>query len=411
MSVEVQRMATGENAGLLDAARAIETSLIATRRDIHAHPELGFEEVRTSALVAERLARLGLRPRTGVGRTGVVADLVGGRAGPTIALRADLDGLPVEELSAAPYRSVEAGRMHACGHDGHVAMLLGAAELLVARQGALAGRIRFLFQPAEELPPGGALAMIDEGALDGVAAAIGVHLWNPLPVGTLGVKSGAVMAAHDQLRIRLRGVGGHGGMPELSRDPIVGIGALVSALQTVVSRNVSPLDTAVLTIGTLRAGSAFNVIADEAEITGSIRTIDTNGRSIVHERIRAVAIGIAAALGLEADVDIVEFCPALENDAGWTEVARHVATGLVGQANVRADFRTTASEDFAFVTRARPGCFVFVGSGPSDGGHAFPHHHPSFDIEEESLVIGTAALTGMAIEGLRALAADTKMEV
>lgn len=371
---------------------ALHDELVAIRRDLHAHPELGFEERRTAGIVADVLRDLGLDPRTGVGRTGVVADLVGSQPGPTILLRADMDGLPVQEQSDHPYRSRQDGRMHACGHDGHVAMLLGAARLLTPGAATMPGRVRFLFQPAEELPPGGALAMMDEGVLDGVDAALGLHLWNPLTVGTVGVRPGSIMAAHDRLDVVVHGRGGHGGMPHDTRDPVVGLGLMVTALQTVVARGVSPLDAAVVTVGIVEAGRAFNVIPDTARLSGSIRSLGAATRDRVHERIREVVNGIAAAQGLTAEVTITPFCPSLDNDPDLARACTRVARDVVGEAQVIDDFRTTAGEDFAFIARAVPSCFLFIGSGRDDGTPTYPHHHPSFDIDERSLDIGVAML-------------------
>lgn len=383
---------------------ALAGDLVATRRDLHAHPELGFAEHRTAGLIAERLQGLRLTPRVGVGGTGVVADLEGEHDGPTLLVRADMDALPIEERSDAPYRSQEPGAMHACGHDGHVAMLLVAAQALAADPGLLHGRVRFLFQPAEELPPGGALAVIADGALEDVQAALGLHLWNPLPTGTIGVRPGAIMAAHDRFEVVLRGRGGHGGMPEFARDPLVGLAHMIAALQTVVSRGVSPLDAAVVTVGTAEAGSAFNVIPDIARMSGSIRSLDGTTRGTIHERVREVTDGVAAAFGLAVDTTIQEFCPILENDPELATVGERVAARVVGEGSVRRDFRTMASEDFAFVQQRVPGCFLFVGSGRVDGAAVYPHHHPSFDIDEAALTIGSRTLVHGAVDMLRTLA-------
>ena len=370
--------------------------LIAIRRDLHAHPELGFEEHRTAAIVDRFLTGLGLVTRTGVGGTGVVADLETGGPGPTILLRADMDGLPVAERTSTDYGSRNPGRMHACGHDGHVAMLLVTARLLVAHRMELTGRIRFLFQPAEELPPGGALAVIDDGVLEGVDIAVGLHLWNPLPVGSVGIRAGAIMAAHDRMDVVIHGQGGHGGMPQDARDPLLGLGHTVVALQSVVARGVSPLETAVVTVGVAGAGTAFNVIPDDARLSGSIRSLGAGTRSRVHERVREVVEGVAVSLGLHSELTITEFCPALDNDPGLAPLGAEVAAEVVGADHVVADFRTTASEDFAFIAQRVPSCFLFIGSARDDGAPVYPHHHPSFDIDERSLVIGVRVLVRMA---------------
>jgi len=370
--------------------------LVAIRRDLHEHPELGFEEHRTAAVVVDQLKALGLEPRTGIAGTGVTADLVGARPGPTILLRADMDGLPIQERTDAPYASREPGRMHACGHDGHVAILMVVARILAARRDAVAGTVRLLFQPAEELPPGGAPGMISEGVLDDVDAALGLHLWNPLPVGSVGVRAGSIMAAHDRLDVALHGRGGHGGMPQDARDPVVGLAHAITGLQTVVARGVDPLDTAVVTVGEVAAGSAFNVIPDCARLAGSIRSLGAEVRARVHERVTEVVAGVAASQGLRAELAITEFCPSLDNDPRLAAIAERAAADVVGAANVVSGFRTTASEDFAFIARAVPSCFLFVGSARDDGAPVYPHHHPSFDIDERSLAVGVRVLSHAA---------------
>ena len=398
-------MATGAiDRGAIDTeVPSLGGELIAIRRDLHAHPELGFEELRTAAMVGRSLTDMGLAPRQGVGRTGVIADLDTGRPGPIILLRADMDALPITERATVPYRSQDEGRMHACGHDGHVAMLLIAARLLVRHRDGLVGRIRFLFQPAEELPPGGALAVIEDGALDGVDAAVGLHLWNPLAIGTVGVRPGATMAAHDRLDIVIHGQGGHGGMPQDARDPLLGLAQTVVSLQSVVARGVSPLETAVVTVGIASAGNAFNVIPDEARLSGSIRSLGEATRARVHERVTEVVHGVAASQGLHADLSVTEFCPALDNDPDLARIGAEVAAEVVGSAQVVGDFRTTASEDFAFIARRIPSCFLFIGSARDDGAPVHPHHHPSFDIDERSLAIGVRVLVRMSEELLRTL--------
>lgn len=379
-------------AGLDRAVAALAPELIATRRHLHAHPELGFAEHLTAALVADRLARVGLAPRRLAGGTGVLAEIRGAAAGPSVLLRADMDALPLDEVSDVPYRSAFAGRAHACGHDAHVAMLLAAAEVLAQAAPRLRGSVRLLFQPAEELPPGGALAAIEDGALDGVDSAIALHVWNDLSVGSVAVGRGPVMAAHDRLEVVLRGRGGHGAMPEATRDPIVGAGYLISALQTVVARGLSPFESGVVTLGTVRAGTAFNVTPGDAELTGSIRSLGAATQRRVHERIHEVAAGTAAALGLSAEVSITELCPAVDNDAALSATLAEASAGVVGDRHVSRDFRTTAGEDFAFIAQQLPSCMVFVGSGRTDGGPVYPHHHPSFDIDEASLELGVRIL-------------------
>lgn len=396
-------MSVRAKTGLGDRIEGLTPRLIAVRREVHGHPELGFEEHRTASLVAKELRSLGLGVRTGVGGTGVVADIDGTSAGPTVLLRADMDALPIHEAGDAPYRSRIDGQMHACGHDGHVAMLLAAARLLVEDRALLAGRVRLAFQPAEERPPGGALAMIADGALEGVDAALALHLWAPISVGSVGIRAGTTMAAHDRLDLRLLGRGGHGGMPHDTRDPIVAMAHVITALQTVVSRGLSALESGVVTVGQAAAGRAFNVIADEAVLAGSIRSLGASAREQLHERIGEIVEGTARALGVTATLTLTPFCPSMENHPRLAEIAQEGAASVVGPERVDRAFRTMASEDFAFFQEHVPSCLVFVGAGATDGRAVWPHHHPSFDIDEASLPIGVELLTTLALASLAAL--------
>jgi len=280
--------------------------LVAVRRDLHQHPELGFEEVRTSGIVATKLRALGLEPRTGVGRTGVVAVLNGGRPGKTVLLRADMDALPIQEENDTPYRSLSDGRMHACGHDCHVSVLLAVAKRLAAEAKDLAGRVVFAFQPAEELggPKGGAEAMIQDGLLDDPKpdAAFGLHVWQDLPVGTVGVTAGPWMAAVDEFTVTVRGRGAHGAMPQASRDPVACLAHIVTALQTLVSRNVDPFHQAVVSVTRLSAGTAFNIIPESAWMNGTIRVFDLGLHAAIPGMFERVVKGVAQGLGCEAEI-------------------------------------------------------------------------------------------------------------
>jgi len=379
---------------LLPDVRALHPDIVAWRRDFHQHPELAHAEKRTAARVVELLEGTGLDVRTGVGGTGVVAT-TRTPTGPTVLLRVDMDGLPIQEDSSAPYVSRVPGVMHACGHDGHVAMGIGAARALATR--ALPRRVRVLFQPAEE-GEGGAQAVVRDGGLDDVDIVFGVHLWNELPVGTLGVKAGPLMAAVDRLRIVVRGRGGHGGKPHRAADPVVAAAQVVVALQTVVAREVSPIEPAVVTIGSVHGGQAFNVIPDEVVLTGTIRTFDAALRRSMPERIRRVAGGVSEALQCRAEVEVKEGNPPVVNDAAVADLARRVAARVVGEDRVVRPDPTMGGEDMAIYFERVPGCFVFVGSANPARGLDQPHHSPRFDFDEDALAIGCEFLVAAAEE-------------
>lgn len=374
----------------------LRPEIIALRRELHQHPELAFQETGTAARIRSFLEGRGLELRTGVGGTGVVAGTPR-RSGRTVLLRVDMDGLPIEEESETPYASRVKGRMHACGHDGHVAMGAGAARILAQR--SLPGTVKVLFQPAEE-GEGGAQAVIADGVLEGVDRVLGVHLWNELPVGTLGVKAGPLMAAVDRLKIVVRGRGGHGGQPQRAADPVVAAAHLVTALQTIVARQVSPLEPAVLTIGSIHGGEAFNVIPDQVTLTGTLRSFDPELRRSLPQRIGRIAGGIAEGLGCRAEVEVRAGNPAVVNDPQVAELARRAAVRVVGEERVVSPQPTMGGEDMAVYFERVPGCFVFVGSANPERGLAEPHHSPRFDFDEEALAIGCAFLVEAAIEAL-----------
>ena len=379
-----------------DDVRAIESELVSLRRDLHQHPELAWAETRTPRRVAEFLEGRGLDVRP-VARTGLLASAAG-PAGPTVLLRADMDALPLQEQSSAPYASSVPGVMHACGHDGHVAIAATAARLIGGR--GLRGSARIVFQPAEE-GEGGAQAVIADGVLDGVDAVLGIHLWNELPVGTIGVREGPLMAAVDRLRIVVHGRGGHGGKPHRSADPIVAAAHLVSALQTVVAREVSPQQAAVVTIGAIHGGQAFNVIPDEVTLTGTIRTFDAGLRRSMPERIQRIAEGVASGLQCRAEVEVRTGNPPVVNDGRVAELARRAALRVVGEKGVVVPEPTMGGEDMALYFERVPGCFVFVGSANAERGLDQPHHSPRFDFDEQALAIGCEFLLQAAEEALR----------
>jgi amidohydrolase len=373
------------------------SSLIATRRDIHAHPELGFEETRTAALVAERLRKLDYHVTPGVGKTGVVG--VKKKDGRCVLLRADMDALPVEESNAVPYRSKTPGKMHACGHDGHVAIGLEVARRLAPLE--LSGSVKFAFQPAEEVS-NGAQAMITDGVLEtpNVDAAFGIHLWNDLPVGTVGIMAGPVMASVDQFEIEIVGRGGHAAAPHQTIDPVLVAAHVITALQSLVSRRRDPLSEAVVSVTEVHAGRAFNVIPDRAELRGTVRTFGGHFFEDAPRLVEDTAQGVASAFGAHVNVNYRRLSAPLINNEELSGLMRDVAADLIGADNVRQGVRTMGGEDMAFFLEKVPGCFAFVGSAPRTGGRASPHHSPTFDIDEESLVIGAELLTQTAIRYL-----------
>jgi len=384
-------------------AESLFAQLVAWRRDLHRHPELSFQEVRTSGIVAQTLSELGYEVRTGVARTGVVALLHGGRPGPTVMLRADMDALPIQEISEASYVSQSPGVMHACGHDGHVAIGLGTATVLARHAAELAGDVLFVFQPAEERD-GGAAAMIAAGALadPAPAAAFGLHLWNSLPAGRVVAQAGPLMAAADILQITVRGKGGHGGQPHETVDAIAVTGQVLSALQTIVSRNVNPQDTAVLSIGVVRGGTAFNIIAETVELLGTLRTFQPAVREAVLTRLRVLLDGITAGMGAECELTVQPLTGPVINDGAASEIARSAAAQVVGNTAIAWNAPLMVSEDFAEFGKVAPSCFLLLGSGNADLGLNAAHHNPRFDFDERVLPTGVALLATTATRYLAA---------
>lgn len=379
------------------AAVGRREALVAWRRDFHRHPELAYQEERTAGIVAAHLERLGYRVRTGVGKTGVVGVLEGSRPGPVVMVRFDMDALPIQEETGAEYASTIPGRMHACGHDGHVAMGMGLAELFAGWRDRMAGTLKVIFQPAEE-GGNGAEAMIRDGVLEDPRPDVflAAHLWNDRPVGSVDVTPGPVMAAAEKWTCVVRGQGGHGALPHQTVDPIVTAAHAVVALQTIVSRNVSPLETAVVTVGAIHGGDAFNVIPAQVELTGTIRTYEPSARETAVRRLREILRGVAATFGASAEVEVVPLTPAVINDYQVTSAVRRAAEAVLGPERVTSGERTMGSEDAAFFMREVPGCYFFVGAANPARGLAAPHHNPRFDFDEEAMVIGLAILAQAA---------------
>ncbi len=380
--------------------RDLAPEMVVLRRDLHQHPERGFEEVRTAAQIERWLRDCGgYRLRTGVARTGVIADLSGEAGeGPAILLRADMDALRAEEENRdLEYRSVNPGVMHACGHDGHVAILLGVARILARHRHGMRGHVRLIFQPAEE-GPGGAEPMIAEGVLRDPrpAVAFGLHLWSRLPIGYAGLHAGPMMAYTDELAIRVRGRGGHGAYPHDGIDAILAAAQLIVALQSVVSRSVDPKEAAVLTIGRIEGGSVMNALAEEVVLEGTQRAFSPATRDLCTRRMHEIAAGMDAAFGSQTTVEYFARYPALVNDPAQTDLAREVLEAVLGAGRVQTDLLSMGGEDMAFYLREVPGCFFFLGAGNPAKGCVAPHHSPHFNFDEDALPLGAEVLLRLA---------------
>jgi len=373
------------------------------RRDLHAHPEIAFEETRTAAFVAERLRALGLEPRTGVGRTGVVATIRGARPGRTVLLRADMDALPIQEENDVPYRSRIEGRMHACGHDCHVAGLLGVAKQLVRQAPSLPGAVKLCFQPAEE-QGGGALGMVADGVLRDpkVDAAFGVHVWQDLAVGKVGVTRGGWMASVDDFAVTVTGRGAHAAAPHQGIDPVVALAHIITALQTIASRTTDPLLEVVVSVTQVRAGTAFNIIPESAWMNGTVRTFDSALWQELPGRFERIVHGVAGALGCTAEVAYTRHNRPTVNDPAMAELAHEAAAEVVGRENVVTHIRTMGGEDFSVFLHEVPGAFLAVGSRNEQKGLTHMHHHPRFDVDEGCIEIGAEVLLRVARRFLEA---------
>jgi amidohydrolase len=374
---------------MTDARRGLQSDMTAWRRDIHAHPEIAFEERRTAALVAEKLGAFGFTVERGLAVTGVVGTLAGQPGPDAIALRADMDALPIEEVGERPHRSRVVGRMHACGHDGHVAMLLGAArELADTRR--FSGTLHVIFQPAEE-NEGGGRVMVEEGLFTRfpVKAVFGLHNWPGLEAGAFAFHRGPVMAAFDTFEIAVRGHGGHGAMPHLTADPVVAAAQMVLGFQTIVSRTVSPLDAAVVSVTEVKGGDTWNVIPGTVSLRGTTRSFRPEVRALVAAGLRRVARGVAEAAGVEVEVRVQARYPATVNTDAQTELAAQAAVDVVGASRVRRDLPPSmAAEDFAYMLEQRPGCYAWIGNGPAESQAGL--HGPRYDFNDEVLSTGAA---------------------
>lgn len=375
-------------------AQALRDEIIVRRRDFHQHPELGFEEIRTAGIVAAELNALGLEVQTGVGKTGVIGVLEGAHDGPTVLVRADMDALPIHEENVLEFASKTAGKMHACGHDGHTAIALAVAKILSSQRDQMAGRVKFVFQPAEEIAKG-AVAMINDGALENPrpVVSLGLHLWNGLPVGTLGMAEGPVMAGASMFEISITGQGGHAASPHLTIDPVVCAAQLVTAFQSIVSRNVDPFDGAVITVGKIAAGDAHNVIPQQAHMKGTVRFFRMEVRDLLVQRMHEVVDGICAAMGCKGELKFDHSTQPVNNHPEITELLRERFMKMPGVTHLDTTVRTMGAEDMGFFMTDVPGMYFFVGAKDQTQDAYYPHHHPRFSIDEESLPLGAALLS------------------
>ena len=378
-----------------DIKESFGEEIVALRRDIHREPELGFDTKKTAEKVLAALDGLPLEIQPCVAENGIVATLEGEGSGPTVGLRADMDALPIHEETGLPFASEISGKMHACGHDGHTSMLVGAARALSGMRGRLNGTVKFFFQPAEE-GGGGGKVMVEEGVADDVSSVFALHLWPGLPFGTAATKAGPIMAAADAFEMEIEGSGGHGAMPHLTADAIVIAAQVVTALQTVVSREVDPVEPAVLTVGEIGAGSAFNIIPETARIGGTVRTLNADLREKMPERIERLARGVARGMRGHAELDYSFSYPVTMNDEGAANLALGVIGELFGEEHIlELPNPSMGAEDFAFFLEKIPGAFIWLGVGDVSGLHT-----PRFAFDEEILPRGSALLAALALESL-----------
>ena len=376
-------------------AKKIEENLVRWRRDFHRHPELRFEETRTANIVAEHLKTLGFEVSTGIGKTGVVGILKGISPGPVALMRFDMDALPIHEENEMEYKSVCPGVMHACGHDAHTAIGMGVAEILSWHKEELTGTVKLVFQPAEE-GAGGAMAMIKDGVLENpsIDLSFGLHIHSQTPLGMVRIGDGPILTAADKFTIAIRGKGGHGAEPQKTIDVIIIAAQIINALQTIISRNVDQLKTAIISIGSIHAGSAFNIIPERAQLQGTIRTFDEDIRELVHTRMEQIIKGVAQSHGASTSLQIENIVPAAVNNPQMCAQVRKLAEPIFGAENITTDELATPSDDMAEFLLAAPGCHFILGASP--GENSYPHHNARFDINEKALPLGVALLCAEA---------------
>jgi len=372
------------------------------RRDFHRHPEIGFTEIRTAGIVARELAQMGLEVTSGIAETGVVALLEGSKPGPVVLLRFDMDALPVFEETGAEYTSLTPGIMHACGHDGHVAIGITVARMLNEIRDDLPGTVKFVFQPAEE-GQGGAERMIKAGVLNNPAPAhtLALHLWNEMPVGTVGFVPGAMMAGAALFSIKLTGRGGHGAIPDQTIDPIIAATQIVSALQTIVSRNISPMQSAVVSVTYIKAGETYNVIPQSAELRGTLRFFEPEVKNKLFTRLEQIVESVAKTFECQSELKITDLTPPVVNDIELTTRLGRLAESVVPDIKVDSSYRLMVSEDMALMMEQVPGCYFLVGSANPEKGLNYGHHHPKFDFDETALPKAAALMAAAAVNVLQ----------
>jgi len=379
---------------ILEKANGLFSYTQKMRRDFHMHPELGFQEVRTSGIVAKELQSFGLEVKTGVGNTGVVAFLTGETPGKTLLFRVDMDALPIHEENETDYRSQNLNVMHACGHDAHTAIGLSVAKLLSNLKNEVRGTVKFVFQPAEE-GEGGAEAMIRDGVLQNPVPdyTLGIHVWNEKPLGWIGISDGPVMSSADIFLVKITGKGGHGAVPHLAVDPIIAASHIITSLQSVVSRNVAPLDSAVVSVTKIEGGTAFNIIPPTVLFTGTIRTFLPETRDLVLKQFSRIITQVSYAFNCESEISIKSITLPVINNSILSNIMRLTALSLKSNINIDQTFRTMGSEDMSFLMKEIPGCFIMIGSANDEKGLNYPHHHPRFDIDESCLPNAVALIT------------------
>lgn len=387
---------------ILDKAKSIENEIIEWRRNIHMYPELGYQEKRTAKLIEEHLRKWGYKVITGIAETGVVGILKGKEGEKTIALRADMDALPIEELNNVPYKSRIKGVMHACGHDAHIAMLLGAAKILAELRDKLKGNIKLIFQPAEEGGNGGK-RMVEEGVLEdpNVDVIYAIHVWSPLQSGKVALKEGPILAATGVFEAEIKGKGGHGAYPHTTIDPIIPLANIVLGLQTIVSRNIDPIQAGVVSVGIVKAGNAFNVIPEKAYVAGTYRYLEPKTGEVIKSRIREIVENICRSYKVDCNIRVEDKTPPTINNPKATAFAKEVISELIDKNNIVEAQPTMGGEDFAYYLQKVPGAMIILGTGNPEKGTNKPHHSPYFDVDESVLYIGTAIHIALAYNYLK----------
>ncbi|RJS58750.1 M20 family metallopeptidase [Bacillus sp. PK3_68] len=369
---------------------------VKVRRYLHQHPELSFEEEETPKLIARLLTEMGIEVKTKVGGRGVIGTIYGGKPGKTVALRADFDALPIQDLKEVPYRSTVPGKMHACGHDAHTATLLSVANALQKKRESLQGKVVLIHQFAEELVPGGAKEMIKDGCLDDVDAIFGTHLWSTIPVGQAAFQPQAIMAAADHFEVEIIGKGGHGGLPHETVDPIVLGMNWVQLIQQIISRNVSPLDSAVISVGVFHGGDAFNIIPEKVTIKGTVRTFRSDVQQLIEQRMETLLHSLCEGAGASYQYQYIKGYPPVINHADETAFVRSCAEDILGSSNCYVAEPLMVGEDFSYYLQRVPGTFFLTGAGNPEKNAVYPHHHPMFDIDEQAMLYAGKILASAA---------------